>query len=59
MGLSCEELVDHAEADGWFVLRAAATEESRNVPYGPLLEALEAAIVSRPEIQGGLDRGDP
>ena len=39
---------------GWFVLRGAGREQTASVPYWPLVEALQAAMVERPEIAESL-----
>lgn len=54
----CEELAEQAAADGWWVLRSAATAESAVVPYGPLVEALEATVLQRPALADALDARD-
>jgi DNA-binding SARP family transcriptional activator/tetratricopeptide (TPR) repeat protein len=44
----CEELVEQAGGEGWLVLRAAGREQTASVPYWPLVEAVQAAILDRP-----------
>ncbi|HEX7275923.1 MAG TPA: AAA family ATPase, partial [Acidimicrobiales bacterium] len=50
----CEELVEQASGEGWFVLRGAGREQTASVPYWPLVEAVQAAMVERPEIEESL-----
>ncbi|HEX2275455.1 MAG TPA: AAA family ATPase [Acidimicrobiales bacterium] len=50
----CEELVEQAAGDGWFVLRAAGREQTASVPYWPLVEAVNAAMVERPGLAESL-----
>ena len=53
----CEELVEQATGEGWFVLRGAGREHTASVPYWPLVEAIQAAMVERPELAESL--GEP
>ena len=53
----CEELVEQAVGEGWFVLRASGREQTASVPYWPLVEAVQAALVDRPDLSEAL--GDP
>ena len=53
----CEELVEQAIGEGWFVLRAAGREQMASVPYWALVEALQAVMVERPYLGNAL--GDP
>ncbi|HWC11807.1 MAG TPA: AAA family ATPase [Acidimicrobiales bacterium] len=53
----CEELVEQATGEGWFVLRAAGREQMASVPYWALVEAVQAVIVDRPYLANAL--GDP
>ncbi|HEX2024365.1 MAG TPA: AAA family ATPase, partial [Acidimicrobiales bacterium] len=46
----CEELVEQATDEGWFVLRGAGREQTASVPYWPLVDALNAAMVERPGV---------
>ena len=69
----CEELVDQAAGEEWLVLRGAGREQMASVPYWPLVEALQTAMVERPEVAesleateqalltrlAGLSRGEP
>lgn len=54
----CEELLEQAEADGWSVLRACAAERTETTPFGPLVDAIEAALVERPALAVALDDRD-
>ncbi|MGH9222874.1 MAG: ATP-binding protein [Acidimicrobiales bacterium] len=51
----CEELIE--QADGWFVLRATGREQTASVPYWPLVEAIQSAMLERPEVAEAL--GEP
>ncbi|MDQ3979458.1 MAG: AAA family ATPase, partial [Actinomycetota bacterium] len=53
----CEELVEQAMGEGWFVLRAAGREQMASVPYWALVEAVQAVMVDRPYLANAL--GDP
>jgi DNA-binding SARP family transcriptional activator len=44
----CEELVEQAVGDGWFVLRATGREQTESVPYWALVDAVQAVMVDRP-----------
>ena len=48
----CEELVDQAAGEGWLVLRGAGREQTAAVPYWPLVEAVQAALLDRPGALG-------
>lgn len=50
----CEELADQAAADGWLVLRAAARESTRSLPYAPLTEAVGGLLLQRPDLARAL-----
>ena len=50
----CEELIEQAAGEGWFVLHAAGREQMATVPYWALVEAVQAAMVDRPEVAEGL-----
>ncbi|HEV3402159.1 MAG TPA: AAA family ATPase, partial [Acidimicrobiales bacterium] len=50
----CEELVEQATGEGWFVLRGAGREQTASVPYWPLVEAVNAAMVERPGLAESL-----
>ena len=50
----CEELIEQAAGEGWFVLRAAGREQMATVPYWALVEALQAATLDRPDVAEGL-----
>ena len=50
----CEELVDQAAGEGWLVLRGAGREQTASVPYWPLVEAVQAALLDRPDVADGL-----
>ncbi|HET9444313.1 MAG TPA: AAA family ATPase, partial [Acidimicrobiales bacterium] len=54
----CEEMADQAAADGWLVLRAAAREPTASVPYSSLAEAVNGALVQRPELAECLGEAD-
>ncbi len=53
-----EELVEQALGEGWFVLRAAGREQTASVPYWPLVEAVQAAMLDRPEVAEGLGEAE-
>jgi DNA-binding SARP family transcriptional activator len=53
----CEELVEQATGEGWFVLRGTGREQTASVPYWPLVEAVQAALVERPDVAESL--GEP
>ena len=53
----CEELVEQAVAEDWFVLRASGREPTASVPYWALVEALQSVMVDRPYLAKAL--GDP
>ncbi|HYX43577.1 MAG TPA: AAA family ATPase [Acidimicrobiales bacterium] len=53
----CEELVEQATGEGWFVLRAAGHEQTASVPFWALVEAVQAVMVDRPYLANAL--GDP
>ncbi|MDP9069694.1 MAG: AAA family ATPase, partial [Actinomycetota bacterium] len=50
----CEELVEQATQEGWFVLRAAGREQMAAVPYWALVEAVQAVMVDRPYLGNAL-----
>lgn len=50
----CEELVDQAAGEGWLVLRGAGREQTASVPYWPLVEAVQAALLDRSDVAGAL-----
>jgi DNA-binding SARP family transcriptional activator/tetratricopeptide (TPR) repeat protein len=50
----CEELVEQAGGDGWFVLRAVGREQTASVPYWALVEAVQAVMVERPYLSNAL-----
>lgn len=52
----CEELIEHA--DGWFVLRASGREQTASLPYWPLVEAIQAALLERPDIAQSLGEAE-
>ena len=50
----CEELIEQAAGEGWFVLRGAGREQMATVPYWALVEAVQAAMLDRPDVAEGL-----
>lgn len=50
----CEELVEQATGEGWFVLRAAGREQTASVPYWTMVEALQAVMIDRPFLANAL-----
>lgn len=50
----CEELVEQATQEGWFVLRAAGREQMAAVPYWTLVEAVQGVMVDRPYLGNAL-----
>lgn len=50
----CEELVELAVGDGWFVLRATGREQTESVPYWALVDAVQAVMVDRPYLANAL-----
>ncbi|HVE45502.1 MAG TPA: AAA family ATPase [Acidimicrobiales bacterium] len=53
----CEELVEQALDEEWFVLRATGREQTQSVPYWPLVEAIQGVMMDRPYLANAL--GDP
>ncbi|HEX2063285.1 MAG TPA: AAA family ATPase, partial [Acidimicrobiales bacterium] len=50
----CTELLDSATADGWLVLRAQARHQDDIVPFGPIAEAAEEAVLADDSLVGRL-----
>ncbi len=46
----CEELVEQVTGEGWCVLRGSGREQTASVPYWPLVEAVQAALLERPDL---------
>ena len=53
----CEEFVEQAVGDGWFVLRGAGREQTASVPYWAFVDAVQAVMVDRPYLVKAL--GEP
>ena len=54
----CEELVEQATQEGWFVLRAAGREQMATVPYWALVEAVQGVMVDRPYLGNALGNAE-
>ena len=50
----CEELVEQVTGEDWFVLRGSGREQTASVPYWPLVEAVQAALLERPDVATAL-----
>lgn len=50
----CEELIEQATGEGWLVLRSAGREQMATVPYWALVEAVQSAMLDRPDAAEGL-----
>ena len=50
----CDELIEQVTGEGWFVLRGSGREQTASVPYWPLVEAVQAALLERPDAAAAL-----
>lgn len=54
----CEELIEQVAGDGWLVLRGSGREQTSSIPYWPLVEALQAALLEWPDVAGALGEAE-